>query len=348
MKRTPERHGMSKSVEYNAWRNMLTRCYSPQCKEYRNYGGRGITVCDRWRHSFLDFYHDMGPRPSSRYSLDRLENDGNYEPSNCAWRTSKEQGNNRRTCIKVTLPSGEQISPNEAMEIYNLKKGTLFTRLRRNTPLDAKVLEHDREHFYIDGYYTTRQLSDITGVPAKLISSRIASGMPVDKAAEMPVQSTDTYFYKGEYLTAIQIAEKTDIKVFTLLHHMRKGFSAEEVIDYIKHGKLTSKSVEAKTKKLYEYKDHLYTVSGLAKICNIPPNVLADRLCYGMSVEQAVETPIREVNKYKFKDEYVSIPELVGITGIPRATLRREITVKGYSADEAVDNIYKRAGYKKF
>lgn len=348
MKRKPEKHGMSRTPEYSAWRHMLHRCYAPQCKEYRNYGGRGITVCDRWKESFSNFYHDMGPRTSPKHSLDRLYNDGNYEPSNCAWRTSKEQGNNRRTCITVILPSGEEVSPETASKILNIKKATLFSRLRQNTPLDAKVLEHNREHFYKDGYYTCKQLSDIKGVPAKLISSRIASGMPVEKATEMPIQSTDTYLYKGEYLTVGEIAEKTDIKAYTLLFHIRKGLSAEEVVNYIKYGNPTTKAMESKTRKLYEYKGQLYTVYGLTRICDIPSNVLADRLHSGMPVEKAVETPIREVNLYKFKDSYVSIPELVGITGIPRTSLRREIVVKGYTADEAVDLIYKRMNCKKF
>jgi hypothetical protein len=74
---------------------MLTRCRNPRNARYKDYGGRGITVCEAWR-SFEAFLADMGRRPSPAHSLDRRENDGNYEPGNCRWATPEEQANNRR------------------------------------------------------------------------------------------------------------------------------------------------------------------------------------------------------------------------------------------------------------
>lgn len=92
----------SNLVEYRAWINMKARCYNSNVPNYENYGGRGITVCDRWRSNFDNFYTDIGSRPSSRYSLDRIDNDGNYEPSNCRWATDKQQLKNRRSNRRKT------------------------------------------------------------------------------------------------------------------------------------------------------------------------------------------------------------------------------------------------------
>jgi hypothetical protein len=90
-------HGMNGTPEYRAWDSMLTRCNNPKSKPYPRYGGRGIKVCDRWR-KFENFLADMGPRPSKDLSLDRIDNDGNYEPGNCRWATIKEQNNNKSNC----------------------------------------------------------------------------------------------------------------------------------------------------------------------------------------------------------------------------------------------------------
>lgn len=73
----------SRTPEYRAWVGLKDRCYNENCNNYHRYGGRGITVCDRWKDSFINFYQDMGPRPTDQHSIDRIDNNGNYEPSNC-------------------------------------------------------------------------------------------------------------------------------------------------------------------------------------------------------------------------------------------------------------------------
>lgn len=83
-------------LEYGIWSNIKHRCLNPNYRDYKNYGGRGIAVCDRWRDSFDNFMDDMGPRPSLKHSIDRIDNNGNYEPSNCRWATYSQQNRNQR------------------------------------------------------------------------------------------------------------------------------------------------------------------------------------------------------------------------------------------------------------
>ena len=106
---------LSGTVEHQTWKRMVSRCYSLSNQVYKNYGGRGITVCQRWRESFVNFLSDVGHRPPNPpgkkrwYSLDRIDNNGNYEPGNVRWATPKQQTNNQRTNRLVTV--GGQIKP---------------------------------------------------------------------------------------------------------------------------------------------------------------------------------------------------------------------------------------------
>jgi len=124
-------HGMSRNgtPEYRIWTCMIARCSNREGKGHHNYGGRGIKVCERWL-KFENFYKDMGPRPSPKHSIDRVNNDGDYEPSNCRWATKIEQDTNRRTNRNVTYKGRTQCITFWAREL-GIHPMTLMYRLDR-------------------------------------------------------------------------------------------------------------------------------------------------------------------------------------------------------------------------
>lgn len=99
--RTP-RDGRTKEPEYLSWVRMVRRCYEPSYKGYENYGGRGIQVCEAWRLNYRAFVADMGRKPEPDYSLDRIDNNGDYEPGNCRWVPFRHQMKNRRSNHSIT------------------------------------------------------------------------------------------------------------------------------------------------------------------------------------------------------------------------------------------------------
>lgn len=89
------RHGLSKHPQYSSWANMIRRCYNPNNQRYYAYGERGIKVCQRWLDSFANYLEDVGERPGKEYTLDRIDNDGDYEPGNVRWADFYTQNHNQ-------------------------------------------------------------------------------------------------------------------------------------------------------------------------------------------------------------------------------------------------------------
>lgn len=134
------KHGHSrrgqKTRVYLCWRNMITRCYNPRTKDYADYGGRGITVCDRWRRSFSDFLSDLGEPPSDKHTLERRDNDGNYCPGNVRWATPTEQARNTRRNRMITFAGKTQCLAAWAAGL-GIDQATLSQRLKKWSLADA-------------------------------------------------------------------------------------------------------------------------------------------------------------------------------------------------------------------
>ena len=124
-----------KTGEYHAWCAMKGRCNNKKNKSYLHYGGRGISICKRW-HSFDFFIEDMGRKPSSHYSIDRINVNGNYEPSNCRWATRKEQNSNTRRNVYVVV-NDESVTLSEASRLIGVRYGCLISRYYKGLRGDA-------------------------------------------------------------------------------------------------------------------------------------------------------------------------------------------------------------------
>lgn len=141
-----KKHGMSHTKIHQTWLSMKDRCNCPNDKEYKNYGGRGIKVCDEWlgKDGFIHFYkwaiengYDSN-KTVEEQSIDRIDVNGNYEPSNCRWADRHTQSNNRRDTIKVTY-NNETLSLREMCNKYNINYHTAYNRYKRGLPIE-KVL----------------------------------------------------------------------------------------------------------------------------------------------------------------------------------------------------------------
>lgn len=187
-------HGLTGSKEHYAWGHMIQRCYNPNNKSYHAYGGRGIRVCARWLESFANFLVDMGHAPHKSMSVERINVDGNYEPSNCKWATPKEQGRNQRKtrrddkgrCLLDLIESGEvAINPNTLAS--RLDRGmSVSEAVSRPTRKISRTLRNQKIAF--NGQeMTISEWAAHLGMPMKTLSFRLVR-WPVDRALTQPLR----------------------------------------------------------------------------------------------------------------------------------------------------------------
>ena len=127
----PRKHLQSRTPTYQLWSSMKQRCLNQNAPEYRSYGGRGIKVCREWQDSFTQFSTDVGPRPSPVHELDRIDNDGHYEPGNVRWATRAEQCANTRKTVRIEVSPGVWMARDQAARAFGVSPSTLRYRLER-------------------------------------------------------------------------------------------------------------------------------------------------------------------------------------------------------------------------
>ena len=148
-------HGLRHTDEYGIWSKMIQRCHNENNQKYRIYGGRGITVCDRWRYSFANFYEDMGPRPSKMHSIDRENNEDGYHPGNCSWATKVEQANNTRTNKLITYLGVTKTLAEICAEL-GANYHRVYDRLSRGVPFEDAIADRSIPNLKVATYQQTR------------------------------------------------------------------------------------------------------------------------------------------------------------------------------------------------
>lgn len=143
-----KKHGMRQSRLYRTWSHMKERCQNKNCKSYKNYGGRGISICDEWKNDFINFYNwAMANGYQDDLTIDRIDVNGNYEPDNCRWITMEEQAKNKRNKILYNGYNMENLQ-----NITGLKYGTLYRRIKtgRNYVINNEKFQtkHYKEKLY--------------------------------------------------------------------------------------------------------------------------------------------------------------------------------------------------------
>lgn len=171
-----KRHNSSRTIEYRTWQSMKRRCLNPNTKHYHHYGGRGITICDRWLEpkgeGFINFLEDMGLKPNRKYSLDRIDNNLGYFKENCRWATNEEQANNKRRNVKtIDVKTGKIFNTiKEAANSIKMNTITLYHQLYGRNPnktdfmLYSKYLEIEQELGLKEGFLENLELESVPSI----------------------------------------------------------------------------------------------------------------------------------------------------------------------------------------
>jgi hypothetical protein len=217
-----KKHGASFTLEYRRWDSMKRRCRDPKTIGYAHYGGRGIKVCERWLNSFEAFLADMGPCPSPKHSVDRIDNEGPYSPENCKWSTATEQQRNKSN-NRMHTREGETLTVAEWCERFGISQSTVSSRERGGWSLD-RALETPVKDFLYEFRGEKRTLpewANVTGVAYHALVDRLKAGWSIERTLSEPTRRARIVEFQGEALTVPEWAKRLGISECTLYLRLR-------------------------------------------------------------------------------------------------------------------------------
>lgn len=223
-------HGKRNTRAFAIWSSMRQRCENPNSKQFSNYGGRGITVCERWQ-KFENFLADMG-EPAEGLTIDRNDNDKGYEPGNCRWATRIQQNLNRRS-VKLHEVEGQKLAVTQIARRYELPKETVRTRIKSGM---GPIALHDPRARFIEHEglrLTVAEWSRRTGIPASTLNARLRRGDTPESVLRAPDERFGSHRlieFNGITQDLTAWARQIGVKPVTLHARLRLGWSVERAL----------------------------------------------------------------------------------------------------------------------
>jgi hypothetical protein len=267
--------------ERDVWKGILARCQNPNNAAYKNYGGRGITVCERWQ-SFRNFIYDMGPRPKGLF-IERIDNDLGYCPSNCKWATWHEQSRNRRNNRIIEFNGKSQCLADWAEET-GINRNVIAKRLNTGwsikraltVPMTKRVL------ITFDGEsLSVLEWSKRTGLSANMIRHRLRNGKSADEVLSQRKGRGKVYEFEGEARTIPEWSRHLGFSRDTISQRLQRGWSFSDAIS------VPSKDVSG---RIIEFQGKSQKISEWAIEIGVKLGTLKSRLQNGWSIEKTLTT----------------------------------------------------------
>lgn len=284
-------HGQSDTPTYKSWSDMKSRCSNSRKKDYMDYGGRGIKVCDRWLNSFSLFLEDMGTRPPGT-TLDRIDVNGDYSPENCRWATAKQQQRNKRNNNNVVF-RGRSRSLAEWAEGLRMPYDVLRYRLKAGwTPEEAFTIPvRDLEDFLtLDGVKKTKaQWCKEKGLTQNALLGRLQRGWSVADALNTPMVTKKHQrglTFQGVTKSKSQWARDHGLTSSVLLSRIKKGWPIEKALE--------TPMQEKPEARLITYQGTTLPLTAWARRVGMKPVTLSSRLNSGWSIEEALSKTVQK------------------------------------------------------
>lgn len=296
----------SSRPEYVIWQGMKKRCYNDACRSWKSYGGRGIRVCDEWRDSFDAFFRDMGPRPTAQHSLDRIDVNGHYEPSNCRWVLRKQQANNKQSTVRLTL-GGKTHTIGEWAEITGIPYRTIALRLKLGWTVERALTQPKRLNRKYERsirwhtYNTWRSM--------------------IGRCHDPEHAGYCQYGLKG-----ISVCERWRESFENFISDMgyRPGreYTLHRIDNYRGYCKLNCRWASAAdqmreriSSRLLTFNGNTMTLGEWAKVMGMKASLIAARLDRGWTIDRALTSPPQSVKRFSFGGQDLTAREWAKLLG---------------------------------